>query len=538
LVETAVNAAAAAGTEPPTASEISAMVQSAVASATTPGVTKEEIQDLVVKAVSESASSSPSPLSNKDIEDVVSKAILAMPTAAPVVVELVVTPTPGAVQPRGTLIVAVNVVGPASSYRPKEMLWPYNNRALLLGIYESALRWDKDFVIVPSLASSWVLTADDVTLTVREDVPFHDESTGTVTAEDFVFTFEDSRLDGNKKLGEVINPFYAEITAPDAMTVKMNLKSANMRWISTLTKLLDGNAPISSKKLFDQIGGDQANLTPNGTGPFRVIEQISDDSIVLEAFVPHWRQTAGFNRVEILEVPEDATKIAMLQTGEADIIPVTASQIDQVAAVPRARLIEGRQKFGSGGVNVWLSGQYYADTKKDGTPSGNAPATERPWVGDPSDPADMENARKVRMAMSMAVDREAIVDTILGGRGCLAYVIGIDSCNPRWNPEWKVPTDPAGAIALLTEAGYPDGFEFPFFIPVGSNPVLEEVGEALLPMWEAIGLTAKVEKAAYQAKQPSMLSKTISDAWIWNHSDYGLPINVISGIGFQTADTV
>ena len=118
MVETAVNAAAAAGTEPPTAAEISAMVQSAVASATTPGVTKEEIQDLVVRAVSESASSGPSPLSTADIEAVVSKAILAMPTASPVLVELVVTPTPGAVQPRGTLIVAVNDVGPASSYRP------------------------------------------------------------------------------------------------------------------------------------------------------------------------------------------------------------------------------------------------------------------------------------------------------------------------------------------------------------------------------------------------------------------------------------
>ena len=538
LVETAVTAAAAVGTEPPTAAEISAMVEKAVASATTPGVTKEEIRDLVTKAVSESATSGPSPLSTEDVAAVVSKALLAMPMAAPVVVEVFVTPTPGAVQPRGTLVVAVNDVGPASSYRPKEMLWPYNNRALILGIYESALRFEKDFVIGPSLASSWVLTAEGVTLTVRDGVPFHDESTGNVTAEDFVFTFEDGRLDGNKKLGEVINPFYDEITALDSNTVMMNLKSPSMRWVSVLTKLLDGNAPISSKKLFDEIGGDQANLTPNGTGPFRVTEQISDDSIILQAVVPHWRQTAGFARVEILEVPEDAIKIAMLQTGEADIIPVTASQIDQVNAVPRARLIEGRQKFGSSGVNVWLSGQYYATTKKDGSPSGNVPVTERPWVGDPSDPTDMANARKVRMAMSMAVDREAILDTILGGRGCLAYVIGIDSCNPRWNPEWKVPFDPEGAKALLAEAGYPDGFEFPFFIPVGGNPVLEEVGEALPPMWEAIGLTAKIEKAAYQAKRPSMLSKEISDAWVWNHSDYGLPINVISGIGFQTADTV
>lgn len=440
--------------------------------------------------------------------------------------------------PTGTLVVAVTDVGPATGYRPRDMAWPYNNRHLLFGVYESALRYEKDFKLSPFVASAWDLKPDAVTLTVRPGVKFHDPAAGEVTAHDLVFTFEDGRLEGNKKLGEVINPFYGAITATDDRTVRMELKQQHVRWISTLTKLLDGNAPISSKKLFDSLGPDKYNLTPNGTGPFKIVEQVSDDHITLEAVVPHWRQTAGFARVNYLEIPEQAAQIAALKVGEADIIPVTLSVLDQVKPIQGVQLVEGLQRTGSGGVNVFLAGQYYTKTKKDGTPTGFVPATERPWVGNPDDPASMEKARKVRLAMAMAVDREGIIDTILAGRGCPAYVLWMDSCHPRWQAKWEVPFDPAKAKQTLAEAGYPQGFEFPLFIPSDSGAVLDEVGVALLPMFEQIGLRAKVEKAAYSAKRPLMLSRKFSDAWVWNHSDAGIPLGFVSSWGFFTAATV
>lgn len=401
------------------------------------------------------------------------------------------------------------------------------------------MRYDRDFKIVPFLASSWDLKSDSVTIKVRQGVKFHDPAAGELSAEDLVFTWEDGRLDGNKKLGEVINPFYNKITALDNQTVKMDFKVQHVRWIATHTMLQDGNAAISSKKLFDKLGPEKYNLMSNGTGPFKIVEQVSDDRIVMEAFVPHWRENAKFATVRILEVPEEATQIAMLKTGEADIIPVSLSQIKQVTSLPNAKLVEGEQRTGSAGVNVFLAGQWYTQTKKDGTPTGFVPATDRPWVGDPNNPGSMEKARKVRLAMAMAVDRKAIIDTILNGRGCLAYVLWMDSCHPRWQKKWEVvPFDPAKAKQLLAEAGYPNGFEFPLFIPTGVSPVLEEVGEALLPMWERIGLKAKVEKAAYSAKRPLMLARKFDNAWVWNHSDAGIPIGFVANWGFFTAGTV
>ena len=418
------------------------------------------------------------------------------------------------------------------------MIWPYNNRHLQLGIYESILRFDKDLTLAPQLASSWELKPDSVVLKIRRGVKWHEPAAGELTAQDVVFTLEDGRKEGNKKLGEVITPFYGAITAVDDFTVRMEIKLPHVRWMSTLTTLLDGNAPISSKRLFDLLGPEKYNITANGTGPFKVVEQVSDDRIVTEAVVPHWRKTPGFARVYTLEVPEEATRIAMLQTGEADIISVTVTQAAKVKSTPRLKLVTGQQTIGSPGVNVFLAGQWYSKTKKDGTPTGYVPATERPWVGNPDDAASMERARKVRWAMALAVDRQAIIDTILAGQACSAYVLWIDSCHPRWQEKWKFSYDTAKAKALLAEAGYPSGFEYPLFIPTGVSPVLEEVGVALITMWERIGLKAKVEKAAYSAKRPLMLTRKFDMAWVWNHSDAGIPIGFVSNWGFFTAGTV
>jgi ABC-type transport system substrate-binding protein len=139
----------------------------------------------------------------------------------------------------------------------------------------------------------------------------------------------------------------------------------------------------------------------------------------------------------------------------------------------------------------------------------------------------MESARNVRKAFSYAINRQGIIDNILQGRGCHQYQYRIDACSSVWDDKWSTPYNPDRARELLTTAGYPDGFEFNFFIPTGLNSTMEEISEAIVPMWEEVGLRASIDKTAYSARRPTMLDRSISDVWMFIHGSVVSPDGVV-----------
>jgi len=454
---------------------------------------------------------------------------------------VVVTATPGPAadvsppQSAGKLVAAVADVGPRI-YEDFQLVWPYSQRNHNLGISETLLDFD-GVDMSPLIAKSWAVDSTGITFKIRDDVPFHDSTWGNVTAEDVVFSYERTGAEETKHtLGQVIQQVYDTFTVVDAETVKMTFLKQDIRWATP--HQLNGNPVlIQSKKLFDAKGEDVAGLTANGTGPYRVIDHVTDDIIKLEAVEDHWNRTAIILNIDILEVPEEATRVAMLRTGEADIIDIGLPSLAEVEAVPGVSLVTG-ERLGQSGANVYLSGQLYSDNFDDGTATGRTLETSLPWVGDPNDPADLENARKVRLAMSMAIDRQSIIDVLLGETGCASYLFSTDSCSPFFQDKWAIPFDIDGAKDLLTEAGYPNGFDFTFFIPTGLSSTRDEIGLALVPMWEAIGLNVNIEKAAYSARRPTMLDRTINSAWIFGHVDAGLRESYVSMMDYFTTRRV
>jgi len=207
----------------------------------------------------------------------------------------------------------------------------------------------------------------------------------------------------------------------------------------------------------------------------------------------------------------------MLKTQEADIIQLGWEMFDQVENEPGVRLLQPRFVAEALGGAIYPAGQHYRSDLEYPWPRG------LPWIGDPDDPASMESARNVRKAMSYAIDRDALNDVTLGGRGCLQYQFRIDTCSAIWDDKWATPYDPSKAKELLTKAGYPNGFEFTFFIPSGFNATMEEVGEAVVPMWEAVGLKATIQKMAYSARRPEMLARTLKDVWIFIQGGIQIP---------------
>lgn len=463
----------------------------------------------------------------RPVEKVVTQVVVATPTPAPIV--------KAPAGPTGKLVVSVSDVGPRV-YEMFELVWPYSERNHQLGIYESLLDFD-GAVMSPLIAKSWTVDEKGVTFKIRTDVPYHDAKWGKVTAEDVVFSYQRTGAEGTKHtIGQVLQQAYESFQVVDAETVYMKFKRPDVQWASP--HRLSGNPVlIQSKKLFDEKGASVAALTANGTGPFRVVDHITDDVIKLEAVGNHWRAIPRVKNVDVLETPEEASRIAALRTGEADIVLIGLPSIAEVQKINGVKLVLGKA-LGKDGANVYLAGQYYSKQKDDGTQALGKLDTSLPWNGDPNDAASTERARKVRLAMSMAVDRQAIIDAILGGRGCPSYVFSTDSCSPYWNAKWKIAFSPDQAKKLLAEAGYANGFSFKFFIPTGVSPTREEIGEAMVPMWEKIGLKVNIEKAAYSARRPTMLERTIKDAWIFGHVDATLPETYVSMMNYFTTRRV
>jgi ABC-type transport system substrate-binding protein len=228
--------------------------------------------------------------------------------------------------------------------------------------------------------------------------------------------------------------------------------------------------------------------------------------------------------LRIVEMPEDATREAALRAGEVDIAFIPVKILKRVVDGTGGTAIA----VGMPSPNtIYMSGNYWGQTCATCPETdvyrkwpGFLEAIEKgyPWVGDPDDADQMEQARKVRWAMSMAIDRQQIIDTVLGGYGDPVYGalhLQFPPGTPNFQDEWFVPYDPAGAKAMLTEAGYPDGFDVTFW-SAPDYPFWEpEVADAVAEMWrENLGLDVSVDHSPYAARRPESVDKTMNVPWL------------------------
>ena len=438
-------------------------------------------------------------------------------------------PLPGSV-----LTIAVVLVGPP--------LWhtrvaPAPNRFMpaAMGIQERLTRQNARQEYEPILAAGWDLDDNGVTWHLQQGVPWHDPKWGTLNAEDVEYTFVEANR-GDTASGHAVyyNTDFENHEVVDRFTLFWPWKTGpNLRWA-----WLPGGIPIENKDYFDAVGEDFVTQNALGTGPYMLVAHAPDDSVTLEAVKNHWRETAGFETVRYIEVPEALTRISMLKTGAADITDVGIPLLDQVQDEPDLRLVVGALADKTGAV-LNFGGNWQVKTNEDGGPNtAYRTALENPWVGDAEISGDLERALKVRQAMSYAIDRELILETILGGHGCTSFVYTIDTCSPRWDPKMGHPYDPEKAKELMTEGGFADGFTFNYWIPGGlGGGTHAEISQAFVPMWEEIlGLTAVVDGSLYSARRPQIAGgkeqgNGMKD--IWNFAYIGNLTNLV-----QFLDTI
>ncbi len=418
----------------------------------------------------------------------------------------------------GTLKVAMRTLGNAQGLPSQASGGTGDTIPGLIGLMENLTeRKAKDLLFYPHLAESYDVAPDlsKITVNLREGVQFHHDW-GEMTAEDVKWSFGDAGVENQESVfGNVgyLHEYQEPHVIVDSHTVEFPLKSFTSEYEGAIIGLVF----VYSSKYINEMGRDHAFQNPIGTGPFQMESWTPNDEFVGSTFQDYWDQPASFDMLSVKEIPEDSTRVALIKTDAVHIIdPVPFSFLPDLlesGMEPNSDNLGGATQAVTYSGNFWMFEYPPNDNKgRDGqavTPRpGFEPDEDHPWIGDPKDPERMESARLVRHALSMAIDRDLIVEEVLLGNGFPEYVNFYSSSLPEHPDHWVIPYDPDGAVAMLEQSGNPVE-SFPAFqIYVQQLPNVNfEVFDAVATMWINLGLDVTVDSTAYQAFRPRLVDR-------------------------------
>jgi peptide/nickel transport system substrate-binding protein len=308
----------------------------------------------------------------------------------------------------------------------------------------------------PALAERFEFAEDakSATFWLRAGTTFHDGS--PVTAADVKWSYEHYR----GAWGEVLHDRTQGVELVDDRTVRFHFSASFLDFPILLgTGNVCGAGWVVPAKYYEQTGSAGFVQRPIGAGPYRLVSQQPGVRLEFEAFADYYRPV-HVRQLTMISVPEATTRVAMLERGEADIVYfVPGELIDRVKTNPKLRLAP----VVSG--NWWL---------------------QFPGFQNPANPF---HDKRVRQAISLAVDRDAINNAECGGMG----VVDGNWINDdvEYGMEWpKWPYDLAKARQLMAEAGYPNGFDVDWVTPA---PNYYSRGERIVSQLQAIGIRSKLQ---------------------------------------------
>lgn len=329
--------------------------------------------------------------------------------------------------------------------------------------------------IVPSLAENWDISGDglEYTFHLRQGVKF--QNGNDFTAEDVSYTFNrlltveggvnTELLDQVKGAAELIEgsaDTLEGVEVVDDYTVKVTLKEPFAAFLSCLTapglSIYDSEATEAAG---DQFGMDPAVTV--GTGPFKFVGWTFNDQLVLERNEDYWRGAPQLPGVVIKIIPDTETQTMMFENGELDLLDLDfvtdaadrflETYPDQIVQGPRVGITYFTMNF-----NI-------------------EPFQEV----------------KVRRAVQMAIDRQAILDALYGGRGQVEHGIYPFGLIGFHDGKSKISYDPEGAKALLEEAGYGSGFTMELAADASASDTVTMALEIIKEQLAAVGIQAEIK---------------------------------------------
>jgi len=326
--------------------------------------------------------------------------------------------------------------------------------------------------VQPRLAESWrAVDASTWEFKLRRGVKFHDGS--DFTAEDVKFSIERIPM----------------VSGPNPTTIYVRrVKMVQVVDPYTVRVQTDGPAPtlpydfirlfIVSSKAAAGLTRDTANAAFNsgkaavGTGPYKFVSWTPKDQLVLDRFDGYWGPKEPWARHVRKEIPNDAARVAQLKAGQLDlIVRVPAADVPSLKRDPKLTVetIETVYVFN---IELDLRDNSPQITAKDGSKLAKNP---------------LQDAR-VRQAINMAIDRNALAEVAMEGLGKPSYQMVTPSIFGFSKKVQPSTVDPAGAKRLLAEAGYPNGFKIVFSFTNDRLPGDRQVGTAVTQMLAGVGI--------------------------------------------------
>jgi len=361
-----------------------------------------------------------------------------------------------AAPPDGTLAIGVHVTLVSRWLEPGEteaLITPF---MVLYVLHDALVKPMPGNIMTPSLAESWTMAKDGLSyeFVLRKNAKFHNGD--PVTADDVKFSFERYKGSGAKLLKDKVKE--VQVVAPNR--ARFVLKEPWPDFMAFYGTSATGAGWIVPKKYIERVGEEAYKKAPVGAGPYKFASFTPGIELTVDAFPDYWRKAPQVKRLVMRSIPDESTRAAAVKTGEVDLAYLFGGAIaSDLQRTPGIRVVA-----------PLLYGVYWLDFLDQWDP-------KSPW-----------HDRRVRLAASLAIDRNAINQAeMLGlGKPAIAFV------PPEFDFALKMEPpafDPKRAKQLLVEAGYPNGFDAGDLTPL---PPYTSLGEAVGGYLQAVGIRTSV----------------------------------------------
>ena len=388
-----------------------------------------------------------------------------------------VAASPASAAPEGQLTWAFHVSLAPAWFDPAETTGIITPFKFLYAIHDALVKSMPGNALAPSLAESWTVSPEGLAyeFVLRRGVTFHNGE--PLTAEDVKFSMERYRGAGS-------GPFKARIVGIDVVDphrIRFRFKQPWPDFLTFYGTPATGAGWVVPKKYVEKVGDDGFKKAPIGAGPYKFVSFTAGVELVLEAYEPYWRKAPSVKRLVFKVVPEEVTRLAMLKRGEVDIAySIRGALAEELRRTPGLTLAPN-----------YPPGTFWLVFPDQWTTRGS------PWAD-----------KRVRLAANYAIDRQAINQAETLGYSKITGSMIPSTFEFFWAPPVH-PFDSAKARRLLTEAGYPNGFDAGDYYCDASYANL---GEAVVNYLNAAGIRSKLrplERAAFIAQNRDKKFKNI-----------------------------
>lgn len=347
--------------------------------------------------------------------------------------------------------------------------------AILMHAYEALVRYDQQYEVEPSLATKWTfISPTQMRFELRRGVSFQD---GTpFTADDVLFSFD--RIRQPQGTMQIYVTGIREVKKIDSHTVDLLLEGPNPILLRNLTDFRIMSRAWAEKnntvRVQDYKAKEENFASRNvmGTGGFRITGWQPEQRVNMLRFDGWWDKAPG-NVKELVYTPiaSESTRVAALLSGDVDLLTdIPTQDIARLRRDSKLKVLDGPEVR-----TIFLAPDVGSNELKYSSVKGKNPFKDK----------------RVRQALSLAIDRQAIRQRTMSGLAIPAGILVAPGVNGH-SPDIDVPVkvDVARAKQLMVEAGYPDGFEVRLSCPNNRYVNDEQICLAVSAMWARIGVKA------------------------------------------------